>query len=149
MEATLHALAQILWQAVPTFFLVIFLHFFLKSVFFGPLQEILERRRAATLGAREEAAESLRRAEAKAAEYQTQIEAARTEVYREQEELRTRWRDEQAAKVAAARTRAGEMVKQAKIELAAQAASAKSTLSQDSERLADEIVESILQRRPV
>ncbi len=149
MEATLQALAKILWQAVPTFLLVIFLHFYLKSIFFGPLQNLLERRRAATEGARTSAAESLRAAEAKAAEYEMQIEAARTEMYREQEEVRNRFRDRQALQVSEARGKAGEAVKQAKAEIATQTASAKATLAEDSQVLAAQIVNAILERRPV
>ena len=38
MEETLHALGGILLRAIPTFLLVILLHFFLKYSFFGPLE---------------------------------------------------------------------------------------------------------------
>src|SRR4051812_3696492 len=103
MDATLHQLAQILLQGLPTFFLVLFLHFYLKSVFFKPLEKMLHERKEATEGARKQAADSLARAEAKAAAYEESIRAARSEIYQEQEALRRKWRDEQTAQLSDAR----------------------------------------------
>ena len=50
----LHALGGILLRAVPTFLLIILLHFYLKSIFFKPLERVLEARSEATEGARDE-----------------------------------------------------------------------------------------------
>ena len=149
MDATLRALGQILLQALPTFFLVIFLHFYLKSTFFKPLQQMLTRRREATEGARESAAESLRRAEHAAAEYERHIQAARNDLYREQEETRRRWEHERASEIEHARHRAAESVGAAKSELAAQAIHARHSLATNSQLLADQITETFLRRRPV
>ena len=44
MEATLRALSGILLHAIPTFLLVIFLHFYLKYMFFKPLGKVLQAR---------------------------------------------------------------------------------------------------------
>ena len=52
MDATLHALGEILLKAVPTVLLVVVLHFYLKYVFFKPLKKVLEERYNATEGAR-------------------------------------------------------------------------------------------------
>src|SRR5215210_5307745 len=103
MEATLHALGQILVQALPTFFLVVFLFLYLRSMFFKPLEHVLALRNAGTEGARKIAAEALDRAQAKAAIYQEQIRSARNEIYREGEQVRLKWREDQAAQVALAR----------------------------------------------
>ena len=73
MDAILRDLSGILLRAVPTFLLVIFLHFYLKSVFFGPMQQVLRKRYEATEGARKLADESLARAAQKTAEYSTNI----------------------------------------------------------------------------
>ena len=72
MDSILRDLGGILLRAVPTFLLVIFLHFYLKSVFFGPIQRILQKRYEATEGARKLADESLARAAQKTAEYTRQ-----------------------------------------------------------------------------
>src|SRR3954471_22141326 len=103
MEATLHALGQLIIQALPTFFLVLFLFLYLRSVFYKPLEHVLAERSEATEGARKKAAEALDRAQAKAIAYEEQIRAARNDLYREQEEVRRKWRDEQVAQLAAAR----------------------------------------------
>src|SRR4051812_21357932 len=102
MDSTLHALGQLLIQALPTFFLVLLLHFYLKQVFFKPLERVLQERNEATEGARKHAAEALDRAAGKAAAYEEQIRAARNEIYKEQEQQRRLWREQQTAQIAEA-----------------------------------------------
>jgi F-type H+-transporting ATPase subunit b len=147
MDATLHALGQVLLQGLPTFFLVIFLHFYLKAVFFKPMAKVLHEREEATEGARKQAAESLERAAAKAAAYEESIRAARSEIYQEQEVLRRKWHDEQTAQLSDARKRAEVIVKNAKAEITLQAQEARQALAAQSEALASKITEAILQRR--
>ena len=147
MESTLNALGGILLRALPTFFLILLLHFYLKRVFFAPLDKVLKQRYDATEGARKAAEASLARAEAKAAEYEAAIRAARSEVYHEQEKVRLQWREEQAAKAADARAKAGAMIKEAQASIAAQVEVARQTLRTQSESLAEEIATSVLRRR--
>ena len=147
MEATIAALGGILLNAIPTFILVILLHFYLKYVFFKPLERVLHERYEATEGARKRAEESLERATAKTAEYEAAMRAARAEVYQAQEQLHKQLEAQRAADAEAARARAEETVRQAKEMLAAETAEAKRTLSQESDVLAGRIVESILKRR--
>jgi F-type H+-transporting ATPase subunit b len=147
MDATLHALGQVLLQGLPTFFLVLFLHFYLRSVFFKPLGKVLNARKEATEGARKQAAESLERASAKAAAYEESIRAARSEIYQEQEVLRRKWRDEQSAQLSDARKRVEVMVKSAKAQITVQMEEARQSLAGASEALASQITESILRRR--
>ena len=147
MESTLNALGGILLRALPTFLIVLLLHFCLKRVFFGPLEKILRQRYEATEGARKSAEASLARAEAKAAEYEAAIRSARHEVYREQETVRLQWREEQASKSADARAKAGDLIKDAQASIAAQVEEARQTLRAASESLADEIANSVLRRR--
>jgi F-type H+-transporting ATPase subunit b len=149
MEATLHALGQILVQALPTFLLVLLLFVYLRSVFFKPLERVLDARDEATEGARRKAADALDRAQAKVEAYEEKMRAVRNEIYREQEEMRLKWRDEQTAQVAAARQRTETLVKGAKATIAAEANQAKSTLHQNSQALADQITQAILRRRTV
>ncbi len=147
MDATLHALGQVLLQGLPTFFLVIFLHFYLKAMFFTPLGKVLLARKEATEGARKQAAESLERAAAKADAYEESIRAAKNEIYQEQEVLRRKWRDEQTAQLSDARKGAEVLVKTAKAEILVQAQQARESLAANSQALADQITEAILQRR--
>src|SRR5947209_15080727 len=106
MDATLHALAGILLKAIPTFLLVILLHFYLKSVFFRPLEKVLHQRYEATEGARRLARESLERAAGKTSEYEAAMRAAKTEIYHSQEQLHRQRQEREAAELLAARQRA-------------------------------------------
>ncbi len=144
MDAILNALGGLLLQALPTFLLLIALHFYLKLVFYRPLDNVLASRRSATQGAREKAQASLDLADRKSAEYEAALKSARGEIYRQQEETRRQWRAEQAAAVEESRRSASEMVKLARAQLAAEAALASQTLQSESERLASEIAEAIL-----
>jgi len=146
MDATLHALGGILLNAVPTFLLVVFLHFFLKGVFFKPLEKVLYRRYEATEGARKLAEAALARAAAGAAEYEAAMRAARGEVYQAQEAVHKRLEEREAAELHAERARADAVIRKAKEELAADAAAVRETLAQQSETLAAQIADSILRR---
>jgi F-type H+-transporting ATPase subunit b len=146
MDAILRDLGGILLRAVPTFLLVIFLHFYLKSVFFGPMQRVLKKRYEATEGARKLADESLARAVQKTAEFEAAMRAAKGEVYHVQEQLHKQLQEQQAAELAAARKQAEAMVAKAKADLAKDVEAAKAGLGRESELLANQIAESILQR---
>jgi len=145
MDATLHALGQILLGSLPTFFIVLILHFYLKAMLFKPLEKVLHDRRQATEGAREAASLSLERAAKKAAEYEEALREARNEIYREQEEVRRKWREEQVEKLAAARKRAEELAAEGRAGIEREAASAKAGLEQQASLLANEITSTVLQ----
>src|SRR6266550_285134 len=103
MDETLRQLGGILLRAIPTFILVVLLHFYLKFMFFKPLQRVLRERREATEGARELAEQSLKKADEKTAAYEAALRAARAESYKELEQLRRQLQDERAAGVREAR----------------------------------------------
>ena len=142
----LHALGGILLRAVPTFLLVILLHFYLKSIFFKPLGKVLGQRYEATEGARKLAEQSLEQAAAKTAHYETQLRLAKAEMYQAQEQLHKGLQEREAAAVAEARKRAGAAVNLAKAQLAADVEAAKTSLAADSDMLANQIAETILRR---
>jgi F-type H+-transporting ATPase subunit b len=146
MDAILRDLGGILLRAVPTFLLVIFLHFYLKSVFFGPIQKVLQKRYEATEGARKLADESLARAAQKTAEFEAAMRAAKGEVYQVQERLHKQLQEQQAAELLAARKQTEALVAQAKADLAKDVEAAKAGLGRESDVLANQIAESILRR---
>jgi F-type H+-transporting ATPase subunit b len=146
MDAMLHALGGILLRAVPTFLLVILLHFYLKIVFFKPLERVLHQRYEATEGARKLAAQSLEQAAAKTASYEAQLRAAKAEMYQAQEQLHKQLQEREAAAVAEARTRADAAINLAKEQLAADVEGAKAGMAADSDSLANQIAETILRR---
>lgn len=147
MEATLQALGGILLRAVPTFLLVLILHFYLKKIFFQPLEKVLAERAAATKGARTLAEASFAKAEKLAAEYEHSIREARAEIYREQEAIRAKWRSEQAEAMHAARDRAKAQAEAVKADLARDVEVARQSLQEESDALASQIAQRILARR--
>ena len=147
MEATLHDLGGMLLKAIPTFLLLLVVHFYLKRMFFGPMREVLAKRSAATEGAREAAEALLKQATDKAAAIETELRKARGEIYQEQDEARRRWVSEQATRLDEARHKSRELVQQAKQQLDAEAADAKRQLAATTSQLADQIARSLLERK--
>jgi F-type H+-transporting ATPase subunit b len=135
---------QLLLRALPTFFVVVILYFYLRSMLFKPLEETLEKRKAATSGTRGLASESFQRAEQKAAEYEEKLRAARGEIYKEQEQLRKKWRDEQAEAIAAAKQDTDGLIREARKRLAEREEADKANLETASHALADKIADTVL-----
>jgi F-type H+-transporting ATPase subunit b len=147
MEETLRALGEILLKAVPTFVLVFLLYLYLSRMFFRPLEEVLQKRYAATEGARKLADESLAKAAAKTSEYEAAIRAARGEVYNELGQLRRQLQADHAAAIEKARHEAEAQISAAKAELQEEVSRLKQQLAGESDALATQIAESILGRR--
>jgi F-type H+-transporting ATPase subunit b len=147
MEQTLQALSGILLSAIPSAVLLIILHFYLKAMLFKPLQKVLKEREALTVGARKAADESLAAAESRARDYEEKFREARAEVYREQEQTRKVWLDDQSKQVAAGHARSTEAMAAADKRIADEVQAAKQNLVETSAALADSIANSILARR--
>lgn len=147
MEQTLQALSGILLKAIPSAILLIVLHFYLKGMLFKPLQKTLKRREELTAGARKAAETSLAAAERKAQDYEAKFRDARAEVYRDQEETRRVWLEDQAKQIAAAQNRSAETLTAARKQLTDETAAAKQSLVETSAALADRIANTILARR--
>ena len=147
MAQTLQSLGGIILNALPTVFLLIVLHFYLKLMLFRPLDKMLKQRHDLTEGARRTAEASLAEADRKAREYEAKLRDARAVVYKEQEETRKQWLADQATQLAQAQTRTEAGVKAARVALAGDAAAAKQDLAQSSAALADQIATVVLTRR--
>jgi F-type H+-transporting ATPase subunit b len=147
MEQTLQALSGILLKAIPTVILLIILHFYLKAMLFRPLQKTLKERDSLTAGARKAAEASLAAAERKAADYEAKFRDARAEVYREQEEIRRVWIEDQAKQVAEGQARVAEKLTAERKQLDQETAAAKASLVDTSADLADKIATTVLARR--
>lgn len=144
MEHTLNALAGILLKAIPTVVLLLILHFYLKRMLFKPLEKVLQQRDEATGGARKAAEASLQRAEQRAVEYEAAILDARSEVYREQEQVRAKLIADQDLRLKDARARMEAMIQDAKAQIARETAAAEQSLTEQTSTLADQIAGSIL-----
>ncbi len=147
MEQTLQALTGILLKAIPTVIILVLLHNFLKLVLFGPVEKMLKERDSLTHGARKAAEQSLANAERKTAEYEAQFRDAKAVVYREQEETRKKWLEDQISQMAKAKADADAQLAAAKKAIVAEAATAKAELAQSSQTLADQITTQLLSGR--
>lgn len=147
MDSILSALGGILLNAVPTFLLIILLHFYLKSTFFGPMEKVLHQREEATAGARKRAGEALASANVKLRQYDEMIQAARNEVYKDQEEIRRKLKADQDLQIAEASARSKQMIAEAREKIAGEAAAARHTLEAEARALASRITDQILDGR--
>jgi F-type H+-transporting ATPase subunit b len=140
----MQALGGILLKSIPTICLLLFLYFYLKSMLFGPLNQVLKKRDALTAGTRDAAEKSLQEAERKVQEYDAKMRQARAEVYREQEELRRGWLADQAAQIDGARETTSAAIARAREEMATETAAARVSLTETSGALADQIATAML-----
>jgi F-type H+-transporting ATPase subunit b len=144
MQQILVVLQDILVRALPTFVLVILLHWYLKKVLFQPLERVLEERRLKTEGAVESSEAFVAQARQKLDAYEQALADARAEIYRQQEEGRRQLGEKQAEAVEAARAEAAARVAAAKVEIAAEAEKASAGLAAEADRLADQIAGAVL-----
>jgi len=147
MDKTLQELGELLLKAVPTFILLVLLHFYLKRVFFRPLDKALQARNDAVEGARKLAEETQQRAERLLAEYEDALRRARADIYRDQEEIRRKWSQEHTAAAETSQRKAEALLKDSRAQLQLDVAEAKTALAAESDRLSGKIVESILRER--
>jgi len=146
MESTLHDLGQLLLKAIPTVFLLLVVHFYLKRMFFRPMADVLAKRREATEGQRESAEAMRAKAGEQTKAIEDQLRQAREAIYREQEEARRSWMGDQGAQLERARQQARELLQQSKHDLDDEAAIAKDQLANTADTLADQIASALLER---
>jgi F-type H+-transporting ATPase subunit b len=148
MDETLRALSELVLEAAPTLIIVLLLHFYLKHVYFRPMERVLAARYEATEGARKQAEESMARAGQRAAEYEEKLRAARADIYRDQEALRQRLHEDHAEAVKEARQHASAAITEGNREIEAELAAAQEVLAREAGALAERITDTILHRRP-
>ncbi|MFL6465367.1 MAG: hypothetical protein ACJ73N_13270 [Bryobacteraceae bacterium] len=147
MDSTLHALANLLLQAIPTVVFFLFLAFYLKQVYFRPLAKVLDQRRVETEGVRELSQRAFEAADQKSSEFERALQLARADINAENEALRQKWTQEQMETVAQARAEAEARVAQAKGEIAEETKRVQSELEANVQPLSEQIVQSLLRRR--
>jgi F-type H+-transporting ATPase subunit b len=147
MDETLRQLGELLLRSIPTMILFLVVYFGYRIIVHKPLMRVLEDRYSKTQGAIEKARADIAAAEAKTAEYEQRLRESKLALIRAQEarlaqaaaarnEVLNRAREQAAAKVAEAR---------AALERDVQVA--KATLQEDAEKLARDVIATIL--RPV
>jgi F-type H+-transporting ATPase subunit b len=144
MAQIFSSLQDILVRALPTFFLVIVLHWYLKKVLIQPMERVLAERRKRTEGAVAASEATLAEVKAKMAAYEKALYEARGAVYADQEQNRHNLLADQAASIEEAKKKMASQVAAACTEIAAEAKAARALLAGESERLADQIAAAVL-----
>jgi F-type H+-transporting ATPase subunit b len=147
MEQTLRQLGELLLGAVPTVILLGTLFVLYTRLVHRPLTAVLAERRSRTQGAMEKARADIAAAEARTSDYEQRLREARLKLFKNQEMRRQQAMQSRAELVNQARTRAQEQVKQARAGVEQDKQQALANLQAEAERLATEIVRTVL--RPV
>jgi F-type H+-transporting ATPase subunit b len=144
MQEMTQYLEGLFLASIPTALLFIVLVLAYQFLIQRPLTAALKERRARTDGAVEDAHKAIAQAEAKAAEYATNLRQARAEIFKAREERIRQWNVERDNALEAARKSAGAKVTQARVELEAEAASARRTIEASVADLANQVVRAVL-----
>jgi F-type H+-transporting ATPase subunit b len=147
MDSTAQQLTGLLIKAIPTVFFFIALMVYLQIVFFKPLLEVMRERRRQTEGVRKLADEAFAAADQKTAEFERALQAARAEIYKDQEAMRQRWLAEQAETLAAARADADAKIREARAEISQDVERAKEELASSAASLSEQIVQQLVGRK--
>ena len=147
MEQIFIQLGQIIVRALPTFFVIIVLHWYLKKVLFQPMERALEERRQKTEGVIEASEATTERMREKLARYEESLREARAQIYQAQAEERKVLLAKQAEALDAAKSRQSERVAAARAGISGEAEAARRDLAGQVERLAEHITSAVLTGR--
>ncbi len=144
MEETLRQLGEIALGSIPTIivFLIVFAAY--RLVVHKPLSKVLADRYERTEGAVQKAKADISAAEAKTSEYEQRLREARVAIFKAQEARRQAALNARAEIVRAAREKATAQVAEARNNIARQTEAAKAQLRPESERLAIEVIRTVL-----
>jgi F-type H+-transporting ATPase subunit b len=144
MAQIISTLQDILVRALPTFFLIIVLHWYLKKVLIQPMERVMAERKKRTEGAVAASEAALAEVQVKMAAYEKALYDARAAVYAEQEQNRRTLLDDQAAAIQESKKKVAAQVAAAIAGITAEAEAARAALAGESERLADQITATVL-----
>jgi len=145
MEQTLKQLGDLLLGAIPTVVLLLTLYALYSFILHKPLVKVLGERRRRTQGAVEKARADIATAGARAAEYETRLREAKMAIFHSLEQRRKQVVDARAAAIAQARERSQQQIAEAKAQIEADSAAARASLQGESDRLANQIIGTLLQ----
>jgi F-type H+-transporting ATPase subunit b len=144
MDPLLKQVGDLLLGAVPTAVIFLLLIAAYSSLVGRPLKRVLDQRRERTEGAILKARADVAAAEAKTQEYEARLREARLAVFKAQETRRQAAQKARAAAVAEARKRAQQQIREARAAIEQDMATAKLSLQSEADRLAGEIIRTIL-----
>ena len=144
MDEILRQVGTLLIAAIPTALGLLVVWAGYRFIVHGKLQQVLDQRHALTEGAIQKAQQEIAAAEARTANYEQRVREARAQIYQQQQAYRQRVLEQRNAALAAARKQAGDMVKQARAALEKDVLAAKTSLEQQANVLADQVIEQVL-----
>jgi len=144
MDPLLKQVGDLLLGAVPTGVIFLLLIGIYSGLVGRPLKRILEQRRERTEGAILKARADVAAAEAKTQEYEQRLREAKLAVFKAQETRRQAAQKARAAAIAEAREHAQQQIREARMTIEQDTASAKQSLQSEADRLASEIIRTIL-----
>ena len=128
-------------------FFVLLLALILDRLFFRPLLGAIKQREGAAVSAKALADQAAAEARRATEEFDRQTTAARTEVYKQMDEMRRAAMDDRASLVDATRKEADAALAQARADLKRDVDEARARLDKDAETMAGEAASRILGRR--
>ncbi len=144
MDTTLRQVGQLLLDAIPTIVLLLLLYAIYQNLVRKPLERMLAERRERTEGALQKARANIAAAEARTQEYEQKLREARLAIFKLQEARRQQAQVMRTRALDEARGRAQEQIRAARAAVEQEMAVARTTLQSETERLASEIIRTIL-----
>lgn len=144
MEETLRQLGEIALASIPTIIVFLIVYAAYRFIVHTPMAKVLAVRFERTEGAVQKAKADISAAEAKTSEYEQRLREARVAIFKTQEARRQAALNARADVVKQAREKASAQVAEARKTIAADAERAKAQLRPESERLAAEVIRTIL-----
>jgi|SRR5579863_3169388 len=144
MNTTLQQVGELLLDAIPTVVLLLALYAVYQNVVRRPLERMLNERRERTEGAAQKARSDVASAEARTQEYEQKLRDARTAVFKAQEARRQQAQQMRTKVLDEARAQAQQQIQAARAAVQQDMAEARTGLQAESQRLATEIIRTIL-----
>jgi F-type H+-transporting ATPase subunit b len=144
MDQTLRQVGGLLLGAAPTMVILLLLYAIYNLLVRKPLVRVLAERRERSEGAVLKARADVATAEAKAQDYERRLREARLAIFKAQESRRQQVQQARAEAVAQARIRAQQQVREAHAAIEREIAAARAGLQTEAERLAADIIRTIL-----
>jgi len=144
MEETLRQLGEIALGSIPTILLFLIVYAAYRFLVHKPMAKVLGERYERTEGAVQKARADISAAEAKTSEYEQRMREARVAIFKSQEARRQAALATRAEAARIAREMASAQLTEARKRIAAEAEAAKVQLLPETERLANEVIRTIL-----
>lgn len=144
MDTTLQQVGQLLLDAIPTMVMLLLLYAIYENLVRKPMNRVLAERRERTEGAIAKARADVASAEERTQEYEQKLREARLAVFKAQEARRQQAQQMRMQALAEARQQAQQQIREARVAIDQDMAQARASLQTETQRLASDIIRTIL-----